>query len=113
MLSSTLDTVRRLLGATCRGIPFAEARPAAAKPAGGDLIYRLKSWPKLPEAGRNLEIYRLLSVMSSRPVTRQWIKERCRMDAHQLESLLQRFIRDGALEIIDPARFAGREPCRA
>jgi hypothetical protein len=105
MLTLTLDVMRRMFGS--RGTDrFAETRPAPRVP-GADLIYRLKAWPQLPEAGRTAEIYRMLSVMSSRPVNRQWVLTRTRMERHQLEELLHQWVREGAIEVIDPARFAG------
>lgn len=109
MLSTTLDTMRRIFGATSRPAPqdFAPTRPA--REAGADLIYRLKAWPQLPESGRTAEVYRIISVMSSRPVNRAWILANSRLDAQQLDALLERLAADGSLEVIDPARFAGRE----
>jgi hypothetical protein len=117
MLTLTLDTLRRVLALARRDTGdsgFAASRPAAGPAvAGADLIFRLKAWPQLPEAGRTAEIYRMLSVMSSQPVNRQWLLARTRMAPRQLDALLQALIAEGALEVIDPARFAGREPCRA
>ncbi|MBK6008003.1 hypothetical protein JJB11_18030 [Ramlibacter ginsenosidimutans] len=74
-----------------------------------DLIFRMKSWPQLPEHGRTAEVYRILSVMSSQPVNRRWLLARCRMAPHELDSLLMQLVADGALEVIDPAQFAGRQ----
>jgi hypothetical protein len=54
----------------------------------------------------------MLSVMSNRPVNRQWIQTRTRMTVQQLDDLLRYLVLDGAVEVIDPARFAGREACR-
>ena len=95
--------------------PFQQTRPAAGDPRvhGADLIFRLKAWPQLPEAGRTAEIYRMLSVMSSQPVNRQWLLSRCRMAPEQLDQLLVRLVHEGALEVIDPSRFAGRDAARA
>ena len=73
---------------------------------GSHLIYRLKAWPSLPEAGRTAEIYRMLSVMSSQPVNRQWLLSRCTMAPRQLDALLTRLMDEGALEVIDPSGFA-------
>ncbi|HEY0822718.1 MAG TPA: hypothetical protein VGD76_02945 [Ramlibacter sp.] len=94
---------------------FQGTRPFPAEPRlrRDDLIYRLKAWPRLPESGRTAEIYRMLSVMSSQPVNRKWLVERCRMGPQQLDTLLAQLVREGALEVIDPAAFAGREPARA
>ena len=82
----------------------------ASRHPGADLIYRMRSWPQLPEDGRTAEIYRVLSVMSNQPVNRQWLLARCRMAPRQLDKLLMKLVAAGALEVVGPARFAGREP---
>jgi hypothetical protein len=69
----------------------------------------MRSWPQLPEDGRTADIYRVLSVMSHQPVNRQYLLARCRLAPAQLDKLLTRLVEEGALEVIDPARFAGRE----
>lgn len=114
MLTTTLDTMRRLFGAG-RGPRSAAFAPTTLDQdtPGGDLIYRLKAWPELPEKERTAEIYRIFSVMSQRPVSRQWILARSRMNLGQLDRLLLRLEADGAMEVIDPARFAGRKACQA
>jgi hypothetical protein len=110
-------TLRRLLGAKrneARSPRFQATRPAGlAAVRGCDLIFRLKAWPQLPESGRTAEIYRMLSVMSSQPVNRKWLVERSRMPAQQLDALLAQLVREGALEVIDPARFGERESAPA
>jgi hypothetical protein len=118
MLTSTLDTVRRVLAlgrrATADTGAFEATRPASGQRVpGADLIFRLKAWPQLPESGRTAEIYRMLSVMSNQPVNRQWLLARFRMAPQQLDRLLLDLVAQGSVEVIDPARFAGREPCRA
>jgi hypothetical protein len=116
MFTTSFDTLRRLLGAACRGVQasaFASSHPDPRRVAGADLIYRLKAWPQVPESGRTAEIYRMLSVMSNRPVNRQWILTRTRMEPQQLEALIRRWIDEGAIEVIDPARFVGREALQA
>ncbi|NNU42096.1 hypothetical protein [Ramlibacter montanisoli] len=47
--------------------------------------------------------------MSSQPVNRRWLVERSRLPTQQLDALLVQLVREGALEVIDPARFAERE----
>jgi len=91
--------------------PFQVTRPASgsARFPGADLIFRMRSWPQLPEDGRTADVYRVLSVMSQQPVNRQYLLARCRMAPRQLDELLMKLVADGALEVIDPARFAGRE----
>ena len=111
-------TLRGLFGARRKetgGTAFLPTRPAAGdhRVFSSDLIYRMKAWPQLPESGRTAEIYRMLSIMSNQPVNRQWLLERFRMTPHQLDALLSQLVAEGAVEVIDPARCAGREPARA
>ena len=108
-----------MLTLTLRGLWGAKRKPASSsafqvtRPATAgsgrvqhDVIFRMKSWPQLPEDGRTAEIYRVLSVMSNQPVNRQWLLARCRLAPHELDKLLMKLVADGALEVIDPARFA-------
>lgn len=108
-----LDALRRLLPSGRRDVQDAPDSGATRPAPGhrfrrGNLIFRLRAWPQLPESGRTAEIYRMLSVMSSQPVNREWLESRCRMAPQQLDDLLQALVAEGALEVIDPARFAGR-----
>ena len=111
-----------MLTLTLRGLWGAKRKPPSSsafqvtRPATGgslrvqhDVIFRMKSWPQLPEDGRTADIYRVLSVMSNQPVNRQWLLARCRLAPHELDKLLMKLVADGALEVIDPARFAGRD----
>jgi hypothetical protein len=117
MLTSTLHTFCRVLGFGRRRPAYASSfgptRPAGGQRLAGNVIFRMKAWPQLPESGRTAEIYRVLSVMSSQPVNRQWLLARCTMAPRDLDELLLKLVRDGALEVIDPSRFAGREAVRA
>ena len=118
MLSLTFVSLRRLLGGLPQGADassFQATRPAPAalRGPGADLIFRLKAWPELGDSERTAEIYRILSVMSSQPVSRQWLQARCTMPVQELDKLLRDLAAQGALEVIDPARFAGREPLQA
>jgi hypothetical protein len=108
-------TLRGLFGAKRKESstsPFQATIPASGehRPPRGDLIFRMRSWPQLPEDGRTADIYRVLSVMSQQPVNRQYLLARCRLAPQQLDALLMKLVADGALEIIDPARFTNREP---
>lgn len=108
-----LDALRRLLALGRRDATDAPDDEATRPASGhrlrrGNLIFRLRAWPQLPESGRTAEIYRMLSVMSSQPVNREWLEARCRMAPQQLDDLLQSLVAEGAVEVIDPARFAGR-----
>lgn len=111
-------TLLRMLGAKRRPAPASpppSTRPARGdhRAAGADVIFRMKSWPQLPESGRTAEIYQMLSVMSSQPVNRRWLLHRCRMAPKDLDKLLVQLVREGALEVIDPASYADRDPARA
>lgn len=105
-------TLRGLFGGKRKeasGSPFLAAPGSGNRRPAADLIFRMKSWPQLPEDGRTADVYRVLSVMSQQPVNRQYLLARCRLAPQQLDKLLMRLVADGALEVIDPARFAGRE----
>ena len=80
----------------------------AADCADDDLIYRLRSWPKLPSAGMSTDICRTLSVMSTRPVNRRWILNNSSLREHQVDLLLDRLVEQDAVEVTDPARFRPR-----
>ena len=114
MLSMTFVSLRRLLGGSRQAADangFQMTRPA--RTGSPDLIFRLKAWPQLGDSERTAEIYRILSVMSSQPVNRQWLRARCTMAPQDLDKLLRQLVAQGALEVIDPARFAGREAVQA
>lgn len=89
---------------------FAELRFAVSErpvePESHGLIYRLKHWPDLPAASRTADVFRALSVMSNRPVNRNWILAHSRLRAQQVDSLLQRLVDEGAVEVIDPSKYA-------
>ncbi|MBG9387942.1 hypothetical protein [Caenimonas aquaedulcis] len=72
---------------------------------GDSLIYRLKRWPDLPSQARTAGVLRTLSVMSSRPVNRQWILSTSKLGAAQVDRLLKRLTEEGAVEVIDGSKF--------
>jgi hypothetical protein len=78
------------------------SRPVAPDEAGDDrLIYRLRQWPSLPSAIRTADVFRLLSVMSHRAVTRRWMLAHTQLQAPQIEALLRRLVAHGDVEVID------------
>src|ERR1700759_2790221 len=101
MLSLTFVSLRRLLGGSpsdalthfqeTRPVPTARARSHAIG-RNADLIFRLKAWPELGDTERTAEIYRILSVMSSQPVNRQWLAARCTMPSQDLDKLLRQLV---------------------
>lgn len=69
------------------------------------LIYRLRHWPDLPPSSRTADVYRALSVMSHRPVNRHWILAHSKLQALQVDRLLQRLVAENAVEVIDRTRY--------
>ena len=89
---------------------FAELRflPSGRDDMGQDgdgLIYRLRYWPDLPAASRTADVFRTLSVMSHRPVNRHWILTHSKLQASQVDRLLQRLIDEDAVEVIDGSKY--------
>lgn len=79
--------------------------PAAAPAKTGELIYRLKQWPQLPDGMKTAAVYRALSMMSHRPVNRRWIMKNSRLKEKQVDQLLQRLVDDDVVEVIDSSQF--------
>ena len=69
------------------------------------LIYRLKHWPELPTQNRTADVFRALSVMSTRPINKRWILAHSKLQAEQLDELLLRLIAEGAVEVIDGSKY--------
>lgn len=86
-----------------------ELRPAAQpepETAASGLTYLLRHWPELPQSSRTADIYRTLSVMSHRRVSRNWILCTSRLTPRQVDSLLERLVKQEAVEVIDVGLFA-------
>ena len=78
-----------------------------ASPIESDgLIYRLKHWPELPSQNRTADVFRALSVMSTRPINKRWILAHSKLQAEQLDQLLLRLIAEDAVEVIDGSKYA-------
>lgn len=109
MSTSVYDALSRWARRTTSS--FAELRflaPHREEPQanGEPLVYRLKHWPDLPPAHRTANVYRALSVMSSRPVNRQWVVGHSRMQAQQFDSLVELLVAQDAVEVFDVSRYA-------
>jgi hypothetical protein len=72
---------------------------------GDGLIYRLKHWPDLPSASRTADVLRALSVMSNRPVNRQWILSNSKLRVQDVDRLLARLVAQDAVEVVDGSKF--------
>jgi hypothetical protein len=73
--------------------------------AGDDLIYRLRHWPHIPTASKKAQVYRILSVMSTRPVNRRWILSQSQLQPREVDRLLNYLTDNGAVDIIDAAKY--------
>jgi hypothetical protein len=111
MSTFALELPRRLFALSRRA--FRGETGAPPEQRGSNLIFRMRSWPQLPERGRTADVYRMLSVMSNQPVNRQWLLARCRMAPEQLDALLQHLVAQGSVEVIDPAGFGAEAALQA
>lgn len=59
--------------------------------------FRLRAWPELPDLLRTAPVYRLLSVMTVRSVSRAWMLAQSRLQAHEIDALLARLQASGEL----------------
>jgi hypothetical protein len=75
------------------------------------LVYRLRHWPEsLPAALRTADVLRALSLMSNRPVNRDWILRNSRLKPATLDQLLALLAARDDLEVVDAARFPASAP---
>ncbi len=108
-MQSVYDTLRRWTRKTTSSfgeLRFRSSQIEDPTNEGAGLIYRLKHWPDLPPASRTADIYRALSVMSSRPVNRRWILNNSKMQAQEVDSLLQSLIDDDAVDVVDGSKYS-------
>jgi hypothetical protein len=69
------------------------------------MIYRLRHWPTLPPSLHTADVLRLLSRMSSGPVSHSWVLRHGKVRRERLERLLLHLRAQEALETINPASF--------
>jgi hypothetical protein len=74
------------------------------------MIYKLRHWPDLSGAPRTAPVLRALSVMSHRPVNRRWIIATSKLNAAEVDRLLQRLIDEGAVVVVDKTKFVPTQP---
>lgn len=108
-MAKVLDALRTLARRTGFGdllvLPPEEALP----PVPGDThILRLRQWPLLPAGMRRAPVLRLLSLMSSRPVSRAWLLQHGGLEHGEVDQLLELLQRQQALEVTDPAAFSAQ-----
>ena len=95
----------RVTGAVRRWVSR-PARDEGADAPASNFIYRLKTWPDLADEARTADVFRILSVMSSRPVNRNWLLTTSRMHPAHVDQFLRELTEAGAVEVIDPSGFA-------
>ncbi len=80
-------------------------RRAAPKPHHGPdrRVFRLQSWPELPDAMRTAPVYRMLSTMTVRPVTRAWMHMQSGLAMNEIDRLLGVLAQSRVLVTIQPA----------
>lgn len=109
-----LSMVARLAGWARRSTGFSEpgtGGPAdSSRPQRSEQTYRLRRWPTLPPLMRTAAVLRMLSVMSTRPVNRDWMLRHSGLGPTMVDQLIERLQRDDALDAIDSAPFG---PTRA
>ena len=108
MATSVYDTLYNWARSTSTS--FSELRFLAsvrdeAQQAGDGLVYRLRKWPELPASHRTADVFRTLSVMSSRPVNRHWMLRNSRLRARQVDALLRGLLAQGAVEALDVSGY--------
>lgn len=95
MNSTVLDSLntwaRRAFG---KAVTQLDERHAADQDTHG---YRLRAWPELPDMLRTAPIYRLLSVMTVRAVSRSWMMEQSRLGVRDIDALLAHLEAGGEL----------------
>ena len=107
-MTSVYDTICNWAKRTTTS--FAELRSVSSQRRGsnndgGGLIYRLKHWPDLPADRRTANVFRALSVMSHRPVNRRWFVTHSKLQAREVDQLLQYLIGEDAIEVVDGSKY--------
>ncbi len=87
------------------------AREMAPGLADDPHLYALGAWPDLPEGLRTAAVYRLLSVMTVRPVPRQWMARQSGLGPDAIEALLQWLDGIGVLVCHPPDTPRAPVPC--
>lgn len=79
----------------------------APPPAVTALVYRLRQWPgHLPAPLYTASVLRVLSLMSTRPVSRDWIQRHSGLKAGALDQFLDLLVARGELDVVDTSAFA-------
>jgi hypothetical protein len=115
-MPSVYDTINKWARKTSTSIGefcFVASQRGKMDNDGEGLTYRLKFWPELPSRDRTADVFRALSVMSTRPINRDWILAHSKLRAEHVDHLLRRLVGEGAVEVVDRSGAPGHTPCPA
>jgi hypothetical protein len=107
MRNSFFDSLRELARRTSTTAgELSTVAPLREEPAQQrGLVYRLRQWPDLPDRMRTADVLRALSVMSNRPVNREWLLRRVKLKARAVDELLAMLVTHGHVEVVDTSKF--------
>lgn len=106
METSALDSLTTWARRACgKAIAWRDCRH---DDADDGTTFRLRAWPDLPDLLRTAPVYRVLSVMTVRPVSRRWMQDQSRLPARDIHALLAYLQAGGELVQESRARPAGR-----
>ncbi len=111
MNSTVLDSLTTWARRAC-GTGTAQMEDTAAA-ADDHQAYRLRAWPELPDLLRTAPVYRLMSVMTVRAVSRQWMLDQSRLQARDLDALLAYLKAGGELVQEEAPSWTPRARARA
>jgi hypothetical protein len=79
----------------------------ATQPAPVGLVYRLRQWPEhLPPTLRTANVLQALSLMSNRPVNRDWMVRHSTIKPAALDELLDILVSRGHVDVVDTSKFS-------
>ncbi len=108
-MAKVLEALRVLARRTGFGDLLSLPPADSLLPVPGDThILRLRHWPLLPAPLRRAPVLRLLSLMSSRPVSRAWMLQHGGLAADEVDRLLELLLQQQALDVTDPADFSAQ-----
>ena len=105
--ASAYDTLYRWARKTTSfgDLRFLPSAVEEAQSDAGSHVYRLRHWPDLPQSQRIAPVYKALSLMSTRPVNREWFVKHGRMKPLQVQRLIDMLLAQGAVEVVDVSGF--------
>lgn len=62
-------------------------------------VYRLRNWPPLPGACRTARVFRVLDLMSRRPLSQQWLHSSSGLTPAQIDELILNLVVHRAVDI--------------